>query len=105
MKAFGCLWNGETWATSGGKEKIDWSFAPFKANVQGFSIAGCQADGNINPKVCASATYSWNNKKYSSLSANDQKALNNVRAKYMNYDYCSDRKKYPVPAIECGWNQ
>ncbi|XP_018490351.1 xyloglucan endotransglucosylase/hydrolase protein 2-like [Raphanus sativus] len=100
------LWNGEGWATDGGKAKINWSYAPFKANFQTFSDSGCHADGQkINAKVCGSTTYWWNTVQYSRLSANETTAFKNVRAKYVTYDYCSDRPRYPVPPTECRLNQ
>ncbi|CAN7010614.1 unnamed protein product, partial [Brassica rapa subsp. trilocularis] len=100
------LWNGEAWATEGGKAKINWSYAPFKANFERFSDSGCHADGRtINAKVCGSTTYWWNTNQYSRLSANETTAFKNVRAKYMTYDYCSDHPRYPVPPTECRLNQ
>lgn len=101
MQVVASLWNGEIWATDGGKSKINWAFAPFKAQFQGFSDHGCQSN---NSKVCGSSRYWWNTRKYSRLNAYEQKALDNVRTKYMNYDYCSDRPRYPVPPTECQWN-
>ncbi|CAH8276972.1 unnamed protein product [Arabidopsis lyrata] len=99
------LWNGEAWATNGGKDKINWAYAPFKAQFQGFSDYGCHVNGQSNiANVCGSTKYWWNTRTYSRLSANEQKAMENVRAKYMNYDYCSDRPRYPVPPSECRWN-
>ncbi|KAG2315575.1 hypothetical protein Bca52824_018697 [Brassica carinata] len=103
MTVVASLWNGEGWATDGGKTKINWSFAPFKANFQRFSDSGCQADGqNIDAKVCGSTTYWWNTVR---LSAKETTAFENVRAKYMTYDYCSDHPRYPVPPAECRLNQ
>lgn len=106
MQVMASLWNGEAWATDGGNSKINWAFAPFKAQFQGFSDHGCRVNGqSSNVKVCGSSRYWWNTRNYSSLSAHEQKALQNVRAKYMSYDYCSDRPRHPVPPTECGWNK
>ncbi|CAE5977198.1 unnamed protein product [Arabidopsis arenosa] len=105
MQLEASLWNGEAWATNGGKDKINWAYAPFKAQFQGFSDHGCHVNGQSNiANVCGSTRYWWNTGTYSRLSANEQKAMENVRAKYMNYDYCSDRPRYPVPPSECQWN-
>lgn len=106
MQVVASLWNGEDWATNGGRDKINWAYAPFKANFQGFSDAGCHANGqSINAKICGSKMYWWNARKYSRLSVYEEKALRKVRAKYMDYDYCSDRARFPVPPTECRWNQ
>ncbi|KAL6006909.1 hypothetical protein ACLOJK_032405 [Asimina triloba] len=37
MQILSSLWDGEDWATDGGKEKTDWTQAPFIASYQGFS--------------------------------------------------------------------
>uniref|UniRef100_A0A0D3BAW2 Xyloglucan endotransglucosylase/hydrolase n=2 Tax=Brassica oleracea var. oleracea TaxID=109376 RepID=A0A0D3BAW2_BRAOL len=106
MTVIASLWNGEGWATDGGKAKINWSYAPFKANFQSFSDSGCHADGgNINAEACGSTTYYWNTIQYSRLSANETTAFKNVRAKYVTYDYCSDKRRFPVPPTECRLNQ
>ncbi|ESQ56427.1 hypothetical protein EUTSA_v10026812mg [Eutrema salsugineum] len=106
MKVVASLWNGEDWATDGGKAKINWSYAPFKANFQRFFDSGCHMDGQKQSgKFCGSAIYWWNRRIYSRLTENEEKAFKHVRTKYMNYDYCSDRPRFPVPPIECRWNQ
>ncbi|CAA7023919.1 unnamed protein product [Microthlaspi erraticum] len=102
MQVVSSLWNGEEWATDGGKAKINWAYAPFKAHFQGFSESGCHVDG-LN--ACGSSTYWWNTGKYVGLSVSEQKAYENARAKYMNYDYCSDRTRFSVLPDECQWNQ
>ncbi|EOA18403.1 hypothetical protein CARUB_v10006944mg [Capsella rubella] len=91
MQVVVSLWNGESWATDGGKAKINWSNGPFKANFQGFNNYACVPNSG-----CES---------YSKLSDSDQKAYENVRQKYMIYDYCSDRARFHVPPSECKWNQ
>ncbi|KAG2294866.1 hypothetical protein Bca52824_041535 [Brassica carinata] len=99
MTVIASLWNGEGWATDGGKAKINWSYAPFKANFQSFSDSGCHADGgNINAEACGSTTYYWNTIQYSRLSANETTAFKNVRAKYVTYDYCSDKRSTAPPS-------
>ncbi|CAH8276979.1 unnamed protein product [Arabidopsis lyrata] len=103
MQVVSSLWNGEAWATDGGKAKINWAYAPFKAHFQGFSESGCHMDG-LND-ACESSAYWWNTGKYVGISVSEQKAFKNARAKYMNYDYCSDHTRFSVPPDECQWNQ
>ncbi|EOA18386.1 hypothetical protein CARUB_v10006916mg [Capsella rubella] len=106
MRVMASVWNGEAWATDGGKEKINWAYAPFKAQYQGFAEHGCRLDGQSdNGKDCGSARYWWNTRTYNRLSANQQKELENVRAKYMNYDYCSNQPRHHVFPSECQWNK
>lgn len=93
------LWDGDSWATDGGQTKINWSMSPFKVHFQGFDISGCQkTDSN---KDCFLSEYWWNSEKYWMLDSKQKINLKNIRKKYMNYDYCSDRNRYPVPPTEC----
>ncbi|KAL5798733.1 hypothetical protein ACOSQ2_003553 [Xanthoceras sorbifolium] len=98
MQIEASLWDGESWATDGGQTKTNWSYAPFKAHFQGFDISGCS---NSNTQQCYSSQYWWNSHKYWKLDSNQQRQYENVRRKYMNYDYCSDRPRYPTPPKEC----
>ncbi|CAI9768687.1 unnamed protein product [Fraxinus pennsylvanica] len=102
MQIEASLWNGDSWATDGGRTKINWSHAPFKAHFQGFNVDGCPLDQNsINIQQCYSSNYWWNDKKFWKLDKNQQKAYQQVRQKYMNYDYCSDRSRHPNIPPEC----
>ena len=94
------LWDGDSWATDGGHTKINWTHAPFNAHFQGFGIAGCPVQ-NSDIQQCYSSKYWWNLEKYWKLDHRQQREYENVRKKYMNYDYCSDRPRYPTPPPEC----
>ncbi|KAM7527414.1 hypothetical protein LguiB_030824 [Lonicera macranthoides] len=99
------LWDGDSWATDGGQTKTNWSHSPFKAHFQGFNIDGCPSDyqkysKNIDEN-CYSSNYWWNSRKYWKLDPNQQKAYGDVRANYMNYDYCRDTSRFPLPPPEC----
>ena len=93
----GSLWNGESWATDGGKTKTNWSSGPFKTHFMGFGIDACSS----NNSNCYSPNLWWNQHKFWKLDSNQQKAYENVRNKYMSYDYCSDTNRSPVLPIEC----
>lgn len=90
------LWNGDSWATDGGRTKINWTEAPFKANFQGFDVDGCAFNQN-----CYSSNYWWNNKKFWNLDPSQRRQYDQVRKKYMNYDYCTDKHRFPTPPPEC----
>ncbi|XP_031492662.1 xyloglucan endotransglucosylase/hydrolase protein 2-like [Nymphaea colorata] len=100
MQVIASLWNGENWATDGGKIKIDWRYAPFVASFRGFSIDGCPANGH-GTQQCSLPKYWWNTGTYTSLSATQKIAYQQVRRKYLTYDYCSDRARYHVLPPEC----
>nr|XP_004510291.3 xyloglucan endotransglucosylase/hydrolase protein 2-like [Cicer arietinum] len=96
------LWNGEDWATEGGKAKINWNYAPFKAYFQGFDVSGCPSlNPNLVDPKCFNGNFWWNNQNYWQLNPQEEKQLENIKKNYVIYDYCTDRKRYPTPPIEC----
>ncbi|KAJ9681820.1 hypothetical protein PVL29_017950 [Vitis rotundifolia] len=99
MMIEGTLWNGEGWASNG--KPINWREGPFKAIYEGFKIEGCPSEGPIISKECDTSKYWWNGEEYRQLDSVQQRAYENVRRKYVNYDYCSDRWRYPVAPLEC----
>jgi len=99
MKIITSLWNGEGWATNGGKDKINWADSPFIAQFQGFSIDGCSSNGSDN-HVCASSNFWWNGWAYKDLTPAQETAYQNVQ-KRITYDYCSDKQRFSVMPPEC----
>ncbi|KAI6670683.1 hypothetical protein NL676_005568 [Syzygium grande] len=100
MKLYSSLWNADDWATRGGLEKTDWSKAPFVASYRGFHIDGCEA--SVEAKFCASQGKRWwDQKEFQDLDAFQYRRLQWVRSKYTIYNYCSDRKRYPMMSPEC----
>ncbi|KAF8014781.1 hypothetical protein BT93_H0551 [Corymbia citriodora subsp. variegata] len=100
MQIEASLWNGDSWATDGGRTKIDWSYAPFQAHYRGFNISGCEFQSQ-DPVHCYSSAYWWNSWRHWDLDEEQDRQLENVRKNFMNYDYCTDRSRHPVPPPEC----
>ncbi|GAB4841348.1 hypothetical protein Ancab_022075 [Ancistrocladus abbreviatus] len=101
MQILTSIWNGDSWATDGGRAKMNYSSAPFYAQFQGFAISGCPLQSSSNIQSCHSSQYWWNAQKYWQLDSAQQSAYDNVKKNYMNYDYCTDRNRYPTPPPEC----
>ncbi|KAK7304509.1 hypothetical protein VNO77_42390 [Canavalia gladiata] len=97
MEIQASLWQAD-WAT--GTAKTNWNYAPFKANFQGFDVSGCQVQSS-NDQHCVSNNYWWNGKKFWQLDSTQQRQYEMVKKKYIIYDYCTDRKRYPTPPLEC----
>lgn len=97
------LWDADSWATDGGHTKTNWSYAPFKAHFQGFNIGGCSCNdkSTIDPNCYSPDHYWWNANKFWKLDGKQQREYEDVRAKYITYDYCSDKPRYPIPPPEC----
>ncbi|KAL8026843.1 hypothetical protein ABFX02_14G056000 [Erythranthe guttata] len=109
MEVHVSIFNGDGWATDGGQTKINWTSSPFTACFQGFNVDGCPlsqlSSTNSRRNNCYETKYWWNKRKYWNLDRNQIKEYQNVREKYMNYDYCTDKARYPVTPPECASNQ
>ncbi|KAF5784757.1 putative xyloglucan:xyloglucosyl transferase [Helianthus annuus] len=101
MQVLVSLWDGSNWATDGGKTKANWTQAPFQAHFQDFNINGCRSNPHSPNKDCYSTKYWWNNRNYLQLNSHQMRELAAVRRKYMTYDYCTDKNRYPIAPVEC----
>ncbi|XP_057965438.1 xyloglucan endotransglucosylase/hydrolase protein 2-like [Malania oleifera] len=102
MQVEASLWNGDNWATDGGKTKTNWSHAPFVAHFQGFNLSdACPFKPSNGTNRCYSSNYWWNSEKHWKLDPLQEEKYKDVRKKYMTYDYCTDRPRYPTPFPEC----
>ncbi|KAJ4728787.1 Xyloglucan endotransglucosylase/hydrolase [Melia azedarach] len=97
MQIMGSIWKEEGWSSGG--NKIDWSQAPFQAHYQDFYIDGCvsKEDGGS----CNSSRYWWNSRKYWRLNPKQEISYQNVRRKYLTYDYCRDNSTSRAQHLEC----
>lgn len=102
MRIFSSIWNGDDWATQGGKIKIDWSKAPFFATYQSFEVDGCRANNSAS-LPCTSNW--WDQPQFRTLSQGQLNQLRWVHQNYMIYDYCKDNtgRFAKIPA-ECSLN-
>ncbi|XP_066374829.1 xyloglucan endotransglucosylase/hydrolase protein 3-like [Miscanthus floridulus] len=94
------IWDGSSWATDGGRTKVDWSKAPFTAGYQGFDVNGC-ATGSGTP--CDSPGLWWNGAGYRDLSAQQRAAYEGVKKKYMISDYCANKKSRKIECSYAWW--
>lgn len=129
MQVEGSIWDGDSWATDGGRTKTNWSNGPFKAYFQGFLINGCPSNvavmwPNVTPLTsdyrddywlatedvsmkssnvyhCYASKYWWNANRFWDLDNVEKVKYKEVRKEYMNYDYCTDKNRNVVPPPEC----
>jgi hypothetical protein len=93
MRVYASLWNGEAWATGGGRIKTNWTWAPFVASYKGYTATGCVS--SQDPAACASSTGAW---MHQQLDTAEQARLWQVQKNYMIANYCTDPwRKYPRP--------
>ncbi|KAG0455757.1 hypothetical protein HPP92_023545 [Vanilla planifolia] len=99
MRAYSSLWNADNWATRGGRDKIDWSSAPFVARYKGLRLGACAWRESASSVSCAGS----NN---SELSYAQVGQMGWVRDNYLVYDYCKDVYRFhgQLP-LECSQAQ
>ncbi|KAK1292514.1 putative xyloglucan endotransglucosylase/hydrolase protein 10 [Acorus calamus] len=88
------LWNGDSWATRGGQDKVDYSKGPFIVSFRNYKIDACVWKGN--PRFCRgdSTTNWWNNPRLSSLNWYQRRLFKWVRKYHLIYDYCQDTNRF-----------
>jgi len=88
------LWNGDSWATRRGQDKIDWTKGPFIASFRNYKIDGCVWKGN--PRFCRAASPAnwWNQNSSSTLTSTQRRWFKWVRKYHMIYDYCQDNERF-----------
>ena len=94
MSVQASFWDGESWATNGGKDKIDWSKAPFVAPFKDHKIDACVWKGNEGSCSDPKPTNWWNNKRFNSLTWAQRRLFKWVEKYYVTYDYCQDYHRF-----------
>ncbi|KFK34167.1 hypothetical protein AALP_AA5G109400 [Arabis alpina] len=82
------------------RSKIDPKQTPYIAKFQASKLEGCVTTF-LGIEKCTGPTFWWNRKENWQLSSREQKLYTNARKVYLDYDYCSDRKRYPKVPQEC----
>lgn len=100
MNVYGSIWDGDGWATRGGRDKTDWSQAPFTVHYQNFNPQACVPQkASMVCNLPDEGDYSWLDKM---LDESQQEKMKWVHDNFKLYDYCTDYKRWPngVP-LEC----
>ena len=71
----------------GGREQR--IFLWFEARYLEFGLDACQNQNTSDQQVGHSSELWWNAKKYQTLNPFQKQAYDNMRSKYLNYDYCT----------------
>lgn len=102
MGMFLSIWDGSSWATQGGRVKIDWNAAPFVATYQNFRLNGCEVKAQDRNRVrwCQRSRYSAGG----GLGMERVQQMRAVRTNQVVYNYCDDRRRYPKAPPECAHN-
>lgn len=104
MRVVASLWNGDDWATEGGKRKINWKASPFHVSFEGFDIQGCMYEANSS--YCAHTDSplplgSWTYSPSHEMRLHQAKSFEHVRKRYVTYSYCRDNTRFQKTPPEC----
>lgn len=104
MSLYATIWDASSWATSGGRYKVNYKYAPYTAEFADLVLHGCTVNPiDLSPKC--------NNHHSQTLSmsfgiSSDQKSkMREFRKKHMTYSYCYDGTRYSTPPPECVINR
>ncbi|KAF6140517.1 hypothetical protein GIB67_035544 [Kingdonia uniflora] len=104
MSLYATIWDGSTWATKGGRYKVNYKYAPYIAEFSDFILQGCAVDPIEQLPKCDN----WEDGVLDSLAegiTKDQRSkMENFRKKHVTYSYCYDRTRYFSPLPECVLN-
>ncbi|KAE8055676.1 hypothetical protein FH972_012502 [Carpinus fangiana] len=104
MSLYATIWDASNWATSGGKYKVNYKYAPFVAEFKDLALDGCPVDPIEQvpaASVCAEKDAHLDVQDYSVVTPERRRAMHKFRQNYMYYSYCYDMLRYPVSPPEC----
>ncbi|KAG2680370.1 hypothetical protein I3760_11G096700 [Carya illinoinensis] len=104
MSLYATLWDASNWATSGGKYKVNYKYAPFVAEFKDLVLEGCPTDPIqqvSDAGVCVEKEFNLNSQDYAMVTPERRLAMRKFRQKFMYYSYCYDTLRYPVLPPEC----
>uniref|UniRef100_A0A0E0GBM5 Xyloglucan endotransglucosylase/hydrolase n=1 Tax=Oryza nivara TaxID=4536 RepID=A0A0E0GBM5_ORYNI len=109
MAVYATIWDGSTWATDGGKYKVNYKYAPFASEFSDLALLGCRADpvlraprdgggaGCAEPDLLGLLTAD-----YAVMTPRKRAAMRAFRARHMTYTVCYDAVRYAAgPFPEC----
>eukprot|EP00250_Pteridium_aquilinum_P018730 c24183_g2_i1 orf=382-1458(-) len=100
MYVYATIWDGDSWATEGGRIKLNWTHAPFVASYRDFSADACEQTATTSASECASTKW-WDGVAYQALDADQLEKLKWVQSNLTVYNYCTDYARYNVTPPEC----
>ncbi|RCV05667.1 hypothetical protein SETIT_1G101400v2 [Setaria italica] len=109
MSLYATVWDASTWATSGGRYRVNYRYGPFVASFTDLALLGCRADddpirmvaGGGPRRGCAAAEAALRASDLAVMTVEKQQAMRRFREQNMVYSYCYDTWRYPVAPPEC----
>ncbi|XXG66687.1 hypothetical protein AAC387_Pa06g0211 [Persea americana] len=102
MSLYATIWDASSWATSGGRYKVNYKHAPFVSEFTNLTLEGCSVDPIQQlPSATKCLGANVTNADYAAITSEGRLAMQKFRERYMTYSYCYDLRRYPVPPPEC----
>ncbi|XWS49300.1 hypothetical protein CRYUN_Cryun13aG0152000 [Craigia yunnanensis] len=104
MSLYATIWDASIWATSGGKYKVNYEYAPFTSEFKELVLDGCSMhpmQESPNPTACSDRDAWLESHDYAVITPKKRAAIRKFRQHYMYYSYCYDILRYPVKPPEC----
>lgn len=103
MALYATIWDASDWATSGGKYRTNYKYAPFVAEFTDLILHGCPTDPleEVVAPSCVVGDDQLANADFASITPKQKMAMKRFREKYIYYSYCYDTLRYTVPPPEC----
>lgn len=103
MSLYATIWDGSSWATLGGRYKVNYKYSPFVAEFADLVLHGCP----VNPLDHSLACEGPESARFNSamISADQRAAMEAFRRNQMSYSYCHDRERYPSPLPDCSLDE
>ncbi|GLU05361.1 hypothetical protein SLE2022_224630 [Rubroshorea leprosula] len=103
MSLYATIWDASNWATNGGKNGVDYKYAPFTSEFKDFALEGCRFEPikESPDAVCSEKAGFLESRDYTVITPKRRTAMRKFRRQYMFYSYCYDKLRYPVPPPEC----
>ncbi|KAG0472806.1 hypothetical protein HPP92_014228 [Vanilla planifolia] len=104
MSVYATIWDGSTWATSNGKYKVNYKYAPFVAHFSDLVLHGCRLDPIWQlpaARQCGELEAETATAEYSLMTPAKRRDMLRFRQRYMTYTCCYDQVRYPEVLPEC----
>ncbi|KAI3448986.1 hypothetical protein Pfo_005651 [Paulownia fortunei] len=103
MALYATIWDASDWATSGGKYRANYKYAPFVAEFTDLVLHGCATNPleAVVATSCAERDDQLASADFASITPKQKMAMKFFREKYIYYSYCYDTLRYPLPPPEC----
>ncbi|WVZ74084.1 hypothetical protein U9M48_022311 [Paspalum notatum var. saurae] len=106
MAVYATIWDGSTWATDGGKYKVNYKYAPFASEFTDLAVVGSRADPVLRvPRRGGGADQEellgLMTADYALMTPQKRAAMRAFRARHMTYTVCYDAVRYAAAFPEC----